>query len=61
LQESKSRQNELKKKAEEEATLKKKAEEEKLAMDVTKSEFVVNALRFAIMRGRQQKVIENAN
>lgn len=41
--------------------MKRKAEEEKIALDVTKSEFVVNALRFAIMRGRQQKVIEQAN
>jgi len=29
-----------------------------LALNVTKNEFVTNALRFAIMRARQQKVIE---
>jgi len=29
-----------------------------MALDVTKTEFVQNALRYAIMRGRQAKVIE---
>ena len=44
--------------SEEEQAAQLKAEEEKRAVDVTKTEFVQNALRYAIMRGRQAKVIE---
>ena len=58
MAENRQRQEELKKQAAEEAALKQKAVEAKLALDVTKNEFVTNALRFAIMRARQQKVIE---
>ena len=43
--------------AEAEKQAKLKAEEEKRAVDATKTEFVQNALRYAIMRGRQAKVI----
>ena len=34
-----------------------KAEEERRNLDVTKSAFVQDALRYAIMRGRQNKII----
>ena len=44
--------------AEAEKQAKLKAEEEKRAVDATKTEFVQNALRYAIMRGRQAKVID---
>ena len=37
-----------------------RAEEKIIKLDVTKSEFVQNALRLAIMRGRQAKEIERA-
>lgn len=50
----------MQKLAEAEAAAKLKAEEEKIALDVTKTEFVQNALRYAIMRGRQEKVIKKA-
>ena len=44
--------------AEAEKQAKLKAEEERRAVDATKTEFVQNALRYAIMRGRQAKVID---
>lgn len=60
MEENSRRQEELKATAAAEAALKQKAEEEKAALSVTKNEFVKNALRFAIMRGRQDKIIEQA-
>ena len=58
--ENRRKQEELQKLADSEAAAKVKAQEEKIAIDVTKSEFVRNALRYAIMRGRQEKVINKA-
>ena len=53
MAENRRKQEDLRAQAEQEAELKRKAEKEKIALNVTKNEFVKNALRYAIMRGRQ--------
>ena len=58
LAENRAIQVELKATAEAEKAAKLKVEDEKRALDVTKTEFVQNALKYAIMRGRAAKVIE---
>lgn len=58
LAENRKKQSELEAQAKAEADAKLKAEAEVAATNVTKNEFVQNALRFAIMRGKQNKLIE---
>ena len=57
LDDNRKKQEELKALAESESALKLKAEEEKKAMDERKTQMVQDTLRFAIMRGRQNKII----